>query len=109
MVHLSKTVCGIFDFRFRLVFIKFYIKLYIFVQHNAWALWLNVIIPFKIKVIEKPLAVLLPDLWFLSCNKKFENLMISVWVGAPQKNSPGDFGEHHFFSIVTFKQIFYIP
>ena len=26
---------------------------------------------FKIKVKEKPHRVLLPDLWFLSCNKKF--------------------------------------
>ena len=31
----------------------------------------NVIIPFKAKVIEKPHTVLLPDLWFWSCNKKF--------------------------------------
>ena len=30
--YLSKTVCGIFHFRFRLVFIK----IYIFVQQNAW-------------------------------------------------------------------------
>ena len=45
----------------------------------------NVIIPFKIKVIEKLHTVLLPDLWFLSCNKKFENSMMSTWVGAPQK------------------------
>ena len=34
MVHLSKTVCGIFHFRFRLVFIKGYI----FVQQKAWTL-----------------------------------------------------------------------
>ena len=33
-VRLSKTVCGIFDFRFRLIFIK----VYIFVQQNAWTL-----------------------------------------------------------------------
>ena len=32
-------------------------------------------------------AVLFPDLWF--CNKKFQNSMISAWVGAPQ-NWPGD-------------------
>ena len=31
-VHLSKTVCGIFHFRFRLVIIK----VYIFVQQKAW-------------------------------------------------------------------------
>ena len=35
-VCLSKTVCGIFHFRFRFVFIK----VYIFVQQNAWTLWL---------------------------------------------------------------------
>ena len=34
MVHLSKTARGIFYFRFRLVFVKFYI----FVQKKAWAL-----------------------------------------------------------------------
>ena len=33
-VRLSKTVCGIFHFRFRFVFIK----VEIFVQQNAWAL-----------------------------------------------------------------------
>ena len=33
-VCLSKTVCGIFHFRFRFVFIK----VYIFVQQNAYAL-----------------------------------------------------------------------
>ena len=78
-VRLSRTVCGIFHFRFRFVFIK----VYIFIQQNAWILWLkNVIIPFKIKIIEKPHKVLLPDLWFLSCNKKFENSMISAWVEA---------------------------
>ena len=33
-VRLSKTVSGIFHFRFRLVFIK----VYIFVQQNAWTL-----------------------------------------------------------------------
>ena len=33
-VRLSKTVCGIFHFRFRFIFIK----VYIFVQQNAWTL-----------------------------------------------------------------------
>ena len=33
-VRLPKTVCGIFHFRFRSVFIK----VYIFVQQNAWIL-----------------------------------------------------------------------
>ena len=35
-VRLSKTVCGIFHFRFCFIFIK----VYIFVQENAWYLWL---------------------------------------------------------------------
>ena len=35
-VRLSKTECGIFHFRFCFVFIK----VYIFVQQNAWNLWL---------------------------------------------------------------------
>ena len=34
IVHLSKTVCGIFYFQFCLIFIK----VYIFVLQNAWAL-----------------------------------------------------------------------
>ena len=34
--RLSKIVCGIFHFWFRSVFIK----VYIFVQKNAWTLWL---------------------------------------------------------------------
>ena len=33
-VRLSKTACGTFYFRFRFVFIK----VYIFVQQNAWTL-----------------------------------------------------------------------
>ena len=49
-VHLSKTLCGIVHFRFCFVFNK----VYIFVQQNAWTLWLwNVITPFKIKIIER--------------------------------------------------------
>ena len=78
--HLSKTVRGIFHFRFRLIFIK----VYIFVQQKTWPLWLqNVIINFKIEMIEKLLWFL--SLWFLSFNKTFESSIISAWVGAPQK------------------------
>ena len=33
-VYLSKTACGIFHFRFRFVFMK----VYIFVQKDAWTL-----------------------------------------------------------------------
>ena len=58
-VCLSKTVCGIFHFQFRFVFIK----VYNFAQQNAWTLWLyNVIIPLKIKTIYNPSTVLFPDL-----------------------------------------------
>ena len=71
---VSLKLCGIFHLRFCFIFIKVYILL----QQNAWT-------PFKIKAIQKPHIVLLPDLWFLSWNKKFENSMVSVWVGAPQK------------------------
>ena len=74
MVYLSKTVCGIFHFQFCLIFIE----IYIFVQQNMFVLFdfKNVIIPFKIKVIEKIYIVLLPDLGFLSCNNNFENSVI---------------------------------
>ena len=88
-VHFSKTVCGIFHFRFRLLFIK----IYIFVQQKTRTVWpWNVIIPFKIKIREKLHIVFIPDLWCLSCNRNFENSVISVWVGAP-KNW---FGDVHF-------------
>ena len=73
-VHLSKTVCGIFHFWFCFVFIK----VYILVQQNAWTLWFyNIIAPFKVKIIEKPHTVLIPAVWFLSCNK-FQNSKISA-------------------------------
>ena len=80
-IHLSKTVCGIFHFRFGLLFIKISILL----QQTTRILWAwSLIIPFKIKIREKLRTVLIPDLRFLSCNKNFENSMISVWVGAPK-------------------------
>ena len=67
-VRFFKTVYGMFSFQFRFVSIK----VYIFVQQNAWTPWhLNIIIPSKIKTIEKPHTALLPDLWVLRCNKKF--------------------------------------
>ena len=63
-----KLCVGFFHFQFRFVFNK----VYVFFQQNAWTLWLQKIItPFKIKIIEKPDTVLLPDVWFLSCKKKF--------------------------------------
>ena len=36
-ICLSKSVCGIFQFQFRFVFIK----VYNFVQQNTWTLWLD--------------------------------------------------------------------
>ena len=81
-VNLSKSVCDIFQLWFCFVFIK----IYIFVQHKPWTLWLQiVIIPFKIRIVENPLTLLLPDLWLLSCKKKFWNSMISAWVRVLQK------------------------
>ena len=55
-VYLSETMCGVLLFLFCLVFIK----VYIFVQQKVCTL-LN-IIPFKIKILEKPYAVLLPNI-----------------------------------------------
>ena len=79
-VHLSKTGCGIFHFQFRFNFIK----VYTFVQQKAQTLWLyNVIIPFKIKLIENHRKFCCQI--FLNCNKDLENSVISAWVGAPQK------------------------
>ena len=47
--------------------------LLIFFFNQKHGLFDVIIISFKIKIIEKPHTVLLSDLWFLSCNKKFEN------------------------------------
>ena len=86
MFVTPKTVCKISHFRFRSVFIK----VSIFVQQNTWTIWLNsVIIPFKIKVIEKSHTVLLHDLWFFKLQQevwKFNDICV---IGAPQ-NWPGD-------------------
>ena len=65
-VCLSKTVGGISHFQFH------FTKVYIFVQQNAWTMWFwNAMFSIKIKIIKTSHAVLLPDLWFLSYNKKF--------------------------------------
>ena len=61
------------------IFDSVFIKVYIFVQQNTWTLWLR----------QKSHTVLLPDVWFISCNKKLYNPMTSAWVGASQ-NWPGD-------------------
>ena len=67
MVYLPKTVCGIFHFRFRLVFIR----VYIFVQLKAWN-FENPIILLQIKIIEKPDIVLLPVFWFSRCKRNLK-------------------------------------
>ena len=68
-------------------------------------------VPFKIKIIETPLKLLLTDVWFLTCNKKLGNSMISAWVGV-LKDWPGDefsklrklkYWERQFFLAVTFQ------
>ena len=66
---VSLKVCvGFFIFdSASLFFLKF-----IFFQQKGWALGIyNVIIPFKIIMVEKLHTILLPNIWFLSCNKKF--------------------------------------
>ena len=60
-ICFSKTICEIFYFRFRFVFI---IKVYIFVQQRAWLLDFYVIIVFKNRIIQKRHTLLLADLWF---------------------------------------------
>ena len=81
-VHLFKAVYVIFHFRFHL----FFIKVYILARQKACTLSLqNVIVHLKIKILENSHKVLLPDLGFLSCNKKLEKSVISAWVGALQK------------------------
>ena len=57
MFHLSKAMRRITHFWICLVFPNYF-------QYN------------RKTIIEKSRTVLLPDLWFLSCNKKFENSMI---------------------------------
>ena len=85
-VYLSKIVCGTLHFRFCFAFIG----AFIFVQQKAWTRLFWNIGTFKIKIIEQPHAVLSPDVWFLSCEKKFKNSMGSTWLGGPQKLWPGD-------------------
>ena len=58
-------LCGIFHFGLRFIFNKLYI---------------SVIIPFKIKIREKPQTVLLPGPWFLSYNKKLQLLKIQWYL-----------------------------
>ena len=65
--------------KLRVVFYIFdsaFITVYIFVQQKALILWLyNVLISFKLKIIEKSHTILLLDRSFLSCNN---NLFFSL-------------------------------
>ena len=65
--HLSKIHC-VWDFPF-LIPVSVLLKS-MFLFNRKHGLW-NVIISFKIKIIEKSNMLLLPDPWFLSCNKRF--------------------------------------
>ena len=80
-VLVYKTVCKIFHFRFRI----FCIKVYIFVQQNAWILWLwNIIIPFKIKITEKLHTVFPKDLIFKLQQEFLKNNDILVSWSSPK-------------------------
>ena len=104
-VRLSKTVCGIFHFWFRFVFIK----VYIFVQNNAWTLWFwNDITPFKFKIIGKPENVLLPNFWFQVATRSFQIQWYRRELELPKTDLVTDFlnPENRSFekvSIVAFK------
>ena len=82
---VSKAVCGIFHFRFHFILIILYFCSTkcmdsLTLKRNSFKT-----IPFEIKIKEKPHTVLLRDLWFLRCNKKFWNSVTATWVGAPEK------------------------
>ena len=79
-VCLSKTACGIFPF---LIQFGFYWSLHFCLPKCKDSGLQNVVAPFKIKVIEKPHRVLLPDLWFLNCSRNFMN---STWSSTLPKN-----------------------
>ena len=66
-VCLSESMCGIFHFQFRFVFISLYFCSTSYIN----SLTLNIIIPFTIKTIEKLRTLLLQDLRYFSCIKKF--------------------------------------
>ena len=80
--RLSKLYMGFPIFDFTSLLLKF-----VFLFNKMHGLFdLKTSVPFKIKIIEKLHTVLLPDLWFLSCKKKFWNSVTSAWVGALQKH-----------------------
>ena len=89
---------------------------FIFLFDKMHGLWLKtyIIIPFKIKIIEKLYTVFLPNLWFLSCNiKKLKFIDICVRWSSPKTYQEKKFlklflkfWERQYFSIVTFKLMF---
>ena len=98
---LCKIVFGIFHFRFCFVFIK----VHIFVQQRAWtlALW-KVIIPFKIKIIEKPYLIfkLQQEVW------KFRDIFVNL--SSPKTHLEKNFLnlENQSFEYVTFSQQYFL-
>ena len=62
---------------------RFYWKLYFCWRKYMASLTLNRHFLLQIKIMEKLRRVLLSELWFLSCNTKFWNLMMAAWVKAP--------------------------
>ena len=98
---LCIMVFGIFHFRFCFVFIK----VHIFVQQRAWtlALW-NVIIPFKIKIIENPYLIfkLQQELW------KFRDIFVNL--SSPKTHLENNFLnlENQSFEYVTFSQQYFL-
>ena len=74
--RLSKNVCGIFHFRFRFALLKLY-----FCSTKCMdSFTLDNIIPFKIKIIEKPPRVLLPVPLILKLQQevlKFSDICVS--------------------------------
>ena len=91
------------NFWFRFVFIK----VYIFAQQNARTLWIYVIIPFKIKIIENPHTILLQNLWFFKMQNKVLKLNdIFVSWSSPKTCMETNFLrlENRSFENVTFSQ-----
>ena len=110
---LSKSV---WDFPFSIPF-HFHSGLSFYSAKSMDFLTLDVIIPLKIKIIEKPHTILLPDLWFFfSFNKNFKIQWYLHELEVP-RNWPGDkffnlrkakFWDCQFFSIVTFKYLTFL-
>ena len=59
--------------------VSFLLKFVLFNKKHWLFQTKNGIIPFKLKVIQKPYKVLLPDLWFLSCSNKLKKFNDVSW------------------------------